>query len=86
MPDNKTETFSILFVPDNENEKPVIFHSTESAKFAEDPSFRMTMSRIVDMTYRFYAGLITLSIQRLRELSDMSYWANAAKPVIHSVS
>jgi len=52
----------------------------ESAKFAEDPSFRMTMSRIVDMTYRFYAGLITLSIQRLRELSDMSYWANAAKP------
>lgn len=52
----------------------------ESAKFAEDPSFKMTMSRIVDMTYRFYAGLLTLSINRLRELSDTKYWATVVKP------
>ena len=59
----------------------LFFFSSESAKFAEDPSFKMTMSRIVDMTYRFYAGLLTLSINRLRELSDTKYWATVVKPV-----
>ena len=61
----------------------IFFLSSESAKFAEDPSFKMTMSRIVDMTYRFYAGLLTLSINRLRELSDTKYWATVVKPVNH---
>jgi len=61
-------------------EKYMLPPTAESAKFAEDPSFRMTMSRIVDMTYRFYAGLIILTMNRLREISDYSYWVDAAKP------
>jgi len=61
-------------------EKLMLPPTPESAKFAEDPSFWMTMSRIFDMTYRFYAGIITLAINRLKELSDPSAWVSAAKP------
>lgn len=53
----------------------------ESAKYSEDPSFKMTLSRMVDMTYRFNSGVMTLTLDRLKEISDPSYWANAAKPV-----
>ena len=35
----------------------------------------------MDMTYRFYSGLITLTINCLRELSDYTYWVEATKPV-----
>lgn len=41
----------------------------------------MTLSRMVDMTYRFNSGVMTLTLDRLKEISDPSYWVNAAKPV-----
>merc|ERR1719232_2015735 len=40
----------------------------------------MTLNRMVDMTYRFNAGVMTLSMNRLKEMSDPTAWINAAKP------
>jgi len=61
-------------------EKVMIPPTPESAKFSEDPSFKMTVSRMVDMTYRFNAGVMTLSLNRVKEMGDVSVWINSAKP------
>ena len=62
-------------------EKIMIPPTPESEKFSEEPSFKMTLRRIVDMTYRFNIGMMNLSMKQMKVLSDPEMWANAARPV-----
>jgi len=61
-------------------EKVMVPPTPESAKLAEEPSFKMTFGRMIDMTYRFNAGMMTLSLQQMKALSDPELWAKAARP------
>lgn len=61
-------------------EKVMVPPTPESAKFAEEPSFKMTFGRMVDITARFNAGIMSLSLQQMKALSDPELWAKAAKP------
>ena len=62
-------------------EKIMIPPTPESEKFSEEPSFKMTLRRIVDMTYRFNVGMMNLSMKQAKAMSNPEMWANAAKPV-----
>jgi len=61
-------------------EKVMVPPTPESAKFAEEPSFKMTFGRMVDITARFNAGIMSLSLQQMKALSDPELWAKATKP------
>ena len=72
----------VLHFPEKKYNMISSFCVSESAKFSEDPSFKMTLGRMVDMTYRVNVGLVSLSIERAKEMGDPEAWVKAASPVI----
>ena len=48
----------------------------ESVKFAEDPSFKMTLGRMMDITYRLNVGLLNLILDKMRGFVDPVAWVS----------
>ena len=49
----------------------------ESVKFAEDPSFKMTLGRMMDITYRLNVGLLNLILDKMRGFVDPVAWVSS---------
>jgi hypothetical protein len=70
------EVFEIDFVDFLLSIQRCVLCILETAKFSEEPSFKMTLGRMLDMTYRFNVGFATLSINRMKEMGDPEAWVN----------
>ena len=51
----------------------------ESVKFAEDPSFKMTLGRMMDITYRLNVGLLNLILDKMRGFVDPVAWVSTVQ-------
>lgn len=48
--------------------------SEESEKFSQEPSFKMTVGRMLDLTYRLNVGILSLSMNKMKDLGDPTTW------------
>ena len=53
-----------------------IFIFTESEKFSQEPSFKMTVGRMLDLTYRLNVGILSLSMNKMKDLGDPTTWVS----------
>ena len=51
----------------------------ESEKFSQEPSFKMTVGRMLDLTYRLNVGILSLSMNKMKDLGDPTTWVSRIK-------
>ena len=51
---------------------------SEVEKYSTDPGLRNTVGRMVDVTYRFNAGILSFAAQKAKDLTDKEQWVSVS--------